>query len=156
MKKIIQSIQSFFKRFYKQSMTFLDKHAEVAVQVTQGLKMFFESPIPGIITKFIPGTADDVLRIALEKIIPQVAYKTAIMYKIIDESDKETDYNIVIGKIIAYLQTVHPTLLPSVWATFAADVTLALIDDGKLDLADAWMLSQKSYKVLYKKEALAG
>lgn len=155
MKKIIQSIQSFFKKFYKDSMTFLEKNANVAVQVTQNLKLLFESPIPGVITNLIPGTADDMLRIALERIIPQVAYRTAIMYQIIEESDGETDYNVVIAKILAHLETLHPEALANVWARLAADITLALVDDGKLDLADAWMISQKAYKLLFKSQQLA-
>jgi hypothetical protein len=147
MKKIIRKINNFFKGLFDKAFSVFKKNSEVAVKVTQYLKIFVESNAADTIVNIIPGDLDDVILKQLKLHVPRVAFRIALLHKIMQESD---NMNEAVSKIISYLQTLNPEARIGFWITFAGELNIAL-SDGKISHSEAVILTQLAYKEAYER-----
>jgi hypothetical protein len=141
MKKIFEKLSSFVKNLFGNVFSELKKHSELAVKVTDNIKKLVESPIADVISVIIPGDADDILIAKARVVLPQVVEKVAILHGILKENDTNSD---VVANIIENLKQLNPDARISFWVMFAAELNKAL-SDGKLTLAESFVLTQMSY-----------
>lgn len=147
MKKLFEKIAAFVRKALGTIFDEFRKHSEAAVKVTANIKKFVESPITDVVTTLIPGDVDDAIAAKLRVVLPQVLQKVAIMHGILKENETNAD---VIENIIANLKEINPDARVSFWVLFSGELNKAL-SDGKLELAEAFILAQMAYLELKKK-----
>jgi hypothetical protein len=141
MKKLFEKLSSFVKSLLGNIFDEFKKHSEAAVKVTGNIKKLVESPIADVVVTVIPGDIDNAIVEKLRKVLPEVTQKVAILHGILKENDTNSD---IIANVIENLKQMNPDARVSFWVLFSGELNKAL-SDGKLDLAEAFVLSQMAY-----------
>jgi len=147
MRNLLNRIREILMNVFQMSFEFAIKNSALAVKITDNLKFAVESPTADLITTIIPGDIDDNILKVLRKVVPEVAFKLGLVHKIVTESQNMSE---AVEKIIIYLKEMHPKARTSFWVMFAAELNLAL-NDGKITLSEAIILSQMAYSEIMKK-----
>lgn len=147
MKKLFEKLSSFVKSLLGNIFDEFKKHSEAAVKVTGNIKKLVESPIADVVVTIIPGDIDNAIVEKLRKVLPEVTQKVAILHGILKENDTNSD---IIASVIENLKEMNPDARVTFWVLFSGELNKAL-SDGKLDLAEAFVLSQMAYIELKKK-----
>jgi len=146
MKKLFEKLSSFVKSILGNIFDEFKKHSEAAVKVTGNIKKLVESPIADVVVTVIPGDIDNAIVEKLRKVLPEVTQKVAILHGILKENDTNSD---IIASVIENLKQMNPDARVTFWVLFSGELNKAL-SDGKLDLAEAFVLSQMAYIELKK------
>jgi hypothetical protein len=141
MKKLFEKLSSFVKSLLGNIFDEFKKHSEAAVKVTGNIKKLVESPIADVVVTVIPGDIDNAIVEKLRKVLPEVTQKVAILHGILKENDTNSD---IIANVIENLKQMNPDARVSFWVLFSGELNKAL-SDNKLDLAEAFVLSQMAY-----------
>jgi hypothetical protein len=141
MKKLFEKLAFFVQRLLGNVFAEFRKHSEAAVRVTSKIKQLVESPITDVITTLIPGDIDDKIAEKLREVLPIALTKIAILHGILKENETNAD---VIGDIISNLKEMNPNARIAFWVMFSGELNVAL-SDGKLQLAEAFILAQMAY-----------
>ncbi|MFA5849931.1 MAG: hypothetical protein WC833_08605 [Bacteroidales bacterium] len=158
MKKFIKNIWTkvvqFIKKIYTEVDKLADKYCPVAIDVVEFIKTINENTTGDIIellvTKVIPGTADDVaaaaLRVKLKSILPKVLTTLQISNSIAQEKD-------VNKQLIAICSAINMSSDETKNTYYHAFSTLVLqfLSDGKLTWSESVQLAEFWYKNVYKK-----
>lgn len=146
MKKLFEKLSSFVKSILGNIFDEFKKHSEAAVKVTGNIKKLVESPIADVVVTVIPGDVDNAIVEKLRKVLPEVTQKVAILHGILKENDTNSD---IVASVIENLKQMNPDARVSFWVLFSGELNKAL-SDGKLELAEAFVLSQMAYIELKK------
>ena len=151
-KKTIKGIWPKIKTFVVNLWSDMDKMAEklcpVAINVVNGIKTVNSSSggdvIEIILSKLIPGTADDavikLVRIWLTKNLPLIATDL----KIIDSISKTKDVNEQLKAICNAINLSSDSTKNAIYHTLSSKI-LEVLSDGKITWGEAVMLSQYYY-----------
>jgi hypothetical protein len=146
MKKLFEKLSSFVKSLLGNVFDEFRKHSELAVKVTDNIKKLVESPIADVAVTIIPGDVDNILVEKARNILPEVVEKVAILHGILKENDKNSD---IVNSVIENLKQLNPDVRVSFWVLFSGELNKAL-SDGKLTLAESFVLAQMAYIELKK------
>lgn len=122
-KRVKPKINSLLKAFDE----FVQKHVEVALTVTEGIKKIAAGVTGDIITSLIPGTLDDAIRARLLQILPY-AIDTL---KILDACKEKLSLQEKANCFITELKKVDPALQEAILHKLASIITREL-DNSKL------------------------
>jgi hypothetical protein len=146
MKNLLQRLIILFKQIIGNMFSKFREHSHLAVKITDALKASVENPISDVAVILIPGDVDDKILAKLKTVIGPIAEKTALIHGILQESETNSD---VVAVIIAKLKEMKPELRVNFWVTFSSELVLALTD-GKISLAEAYILAQLAFLELRK------
>lgn len=138
----------WIKKIFTKAMSEAEKLAPLAVDITARLKKIVESDFVAGLAAITPTDVDDKLLAILKKVIPEVAMKTAIIEKILSQTDTDTD---AVAAIVEYLKSLEPEARVKYWVSFAGDLNIALAD-GKIEIAEAIFLTQKFFIEKYLRQ----
>lgn len=142
MKNFFKKVSEFLKGLFSDLFEELKKNSLIAVKITDGLKNAVESStLDFVVDRLIKGEVDNFILEKLRVIVPEVAFKVAVIHGIVQESDSSSES---IAKLIEYLKGLNPNARVSFWVLFSGELNLALAD-GKVNFAEAIMLSQFAY-----------
>ena len=145
MKNLIKKLTVFLKNLFADIFEELKKNSFLAVQITDKLKELVESPVLDLVVDFlIKGETDNVILQKLRVILPEVAFKIAVVHGIMQESDSSSES---IAKLVEYLKGLNPNARVAFWVLFSGELNLALAD-GKINLAESFALAQLAYNEL--------
>jgi hypothetical protein len=146
-RKLWLSVSGWVKGIFGNSLVWLKKNSQIAVNVTQKLKEIIESPVADLVTALIPGELDNKIKDLLRKIVPEVAIKVGIAHNILQASEEPNE---AIAKIVEYLKTLPKEGRAAFWIQFAGELNFVLAD-GEITFPEAVALSQLVYAEFYKK-----
>jgi hypothetical protein len=141
MKKVINFIVELYHKVVGITLNAFREHADLAVSITERIKVILDSPIVDVITFIIPGDVDDNIVRNLRVILPIIFRKVALANNIIKENEFPTD---IINEVLIYLKDVDKYKKSLFWILFSAELNRSLAD-GKITLNEAIILSQLVY-----------
>jgi hypothetical protein len=141
--KIFKKIQAWINKILGKAFEEVQQHGALAVEITENLKKAIDSPGADIITMIIPGKVDDAALHWLRAIVPQIAFKVAIGYRLVENSSSPEQ---ALNAVADYLRSLDRQ--GNDWAAFltrfAAEITAALAD-GKLTYGEYVIISQMAW-----------
>jgi len=146
MKKVINLIVELYHKVIGMALHKFKEHADLAVSITERIKVILESPVVDVITFLIPGDVDDKIVKKLREILPIVFMKVAIATNIIKKNELPSD---IIAEVLEYLKECDKGQKATFWIQFAAQLNRALVD-SRINLNEAIILSQLIYKERFK------
>jgi len=145
MKNFIKKVTGFLKNLFTDLFEELKKNSFLAVKITDKLKEMVESPVLDfVVDNLIKGEVDNFILEKLRVILPEVAFKIAVVHGIMQESDSSSES---IAKLVEYLKGLNPNARVAFWVLFSGELNLSLAD-GKINLAEAFALAQLAYNEL--------
>lgn len=141
MKKFLIKVFNKLNNLFTSSFEFVKRNSIIAVRITDTLKNVVENKLTEFAVAVIPGEIDDRILKILQKVVPEVSYKIAVVHGLLQEGNTKVES---IDKIIEYLKTLNPDARISFWVMFAGELNVALAD-GKINLAEGIALSQLMY-----------
>lgn len=152
MKEFIKKLTDIIKKLFSDLFEILKENSIIAVKITDKLKDIVESNILDfVVDNLIEGQTDNIILDKLRKLVPEVAFKIAVVHGIMKESDSSSES---IAKMVEYLKSLNPNARIAFWVMFSGELNLALAD-GKINLAEAFMLSQLAYNELKNKKKVS-
>lgn len=117
----------------------------IGIEVTEGMKMFVDSPVADIVTAIIPGDADDAIKDILRAKLPAIL----VEMHLVEDGLNSTDVTEVTESITKVLQSVGLGVGDKL--ELAAKAAIAL-SNGQLTWEDAVTLTQYYYNKIYKSQ----
>lgn len=126
MSKFIEALYAFITALWRKGKPFLEAYAENAVEIVQRFKMMIENPTADLITKIIPGVADDRALAWLRQVLPTIIEALGIPHQIKDAN------NIVewIQALVEHLRSLTPAQRRGVLRDLA---TMIAIEHARVD-----------------------
>lgn len=160
MKKFFQNIWSkvtkFIQKIYKKADSIADKYCPIAINVVEFIKNLNDTATGDIlellVTKVIPGTADDVAVAALRKKLKTVLPKVLTALQISNAVAQEKDINKQLLAVANAIKMSSDEAQNAAWHSFAS-LLLSKLSDGELSWSDSVILAEFWFKNVYKKQA---
>ena len=148
-------VTKLIQKIYKKTDAIADKYCPIAINVVEFIKGLNESTtgdvIELLVTKVIPGTADDVAVAALRKKLKSTLPKVLTALQISNAVAQETDVNKQLLAIAKAIKMSSDEVQNQAWHNFAA-LFLNKVSDGELSWSDSVILAEFWYQNVYKKK----
>ena len=152
--KILKQIWSFLTRLFAKADKLVDRIAPPAIKIVNILKSVNESftgdLIETLITKLIPGSADDVfikaLREKLRVVLPRIISALNISKSIAEIEDKNEQLKAIIVAINLSSDEAKNAYYHSL-----CSMIIEALSDGKLSWSESVQIAEYYYTNLYKK-----
>jgi hypothetical protein len=153
-KNVWAKVVAFVKSIYSKVDQLADKYCPVAIEVVEFIKGINESTtgdvIELLVTKAIPGTADDVAVASLRAKLKTSLPKIIAALKITNAVAQEEDVNKQLIAICTAINISPDETKNAAYHTFAS-MLINSLSDGKLSWSESVLLAEFWFKNIYKK-----
>lgn len=142
MKKILNSIKTWWERATKKTIDWAGLNAKAAFEIVNALKVLVESPVARAVTLLTKTPWDDNALIAARHFLPIVAEKLLVADIVLSSNPSNAD---ILAALIEYLKKQNKDVRAAFYITLAGMINEAL-SDGKITLAEGISIGQVIYQ----------
>lgn len=146
MKKIWNSIRTFFKSFFDKSKVYIEKYVEPSIRVVEEIKKILDGKELKFILELIPGDLDNSTAAKINQLLPQIL----LYLRLANECTNLDSNEKIVHCAIEALRRSDKDGQKAFYLNIAS-MLATYLSDGKLQWSEAVILAQYTYEEKFKK-----
>ena len=146
MKTLFVKVKEKLSKVFGSLLGFLVDRGQIAVKVTNIVKMVVENPVTSFVVELTPTKADDAALAKAKKLVPELALKVGLAMQIINEAEAIGDNDLALSLLLEKLRHFLPEEGRAIFYRELAGRVAEVLSDGVVTTAEAIAIVQLVFK----------